>query len=228
MPANKTPSLVVRTPGMLDYQTAYATMQQFTAARDETTSDEIWFTEHPAVITLGTNAKPEHILDPGSTPVVQTDRGGQVTWHGPGQLMIYILLDLKRLNLTVKGLIEGLEFAAIDCLSGYGITAQCRAGAPGVYTNDRKIASVGVRIRHGRSYHGMSVNVANERDGFAAINPCGYPGLDTVTINDLLATGTAPKTTLEVAQDLLPHLQTHLKLGSAVSEVKTDPWQPGR
>jgi len=208
----------------MDYLPAYNAMQAFTVARTESTAHEIWFTEHPPVITLGTNAKPEHILDSGDTPVVQTDRGGQVTWHGPGQLMVYLMLDLKPLKLTVKGLVQGMESAAIGLLASYGITAQCRAGAPGVYVDERKIASLGVRVKHGCSYHGMAINVCNEVDAFAGINPCGYPGLTTIRINDLLTAGTAAKTLRDVGNDVLPFLLQHLKLNQCELSASVNRW----
>jgi lipoyl(octanoyl) transferase len=209
----------------MDYLPAYEAMQAFTAARTISTANEIWLTEHPPVITLGTNAKPEHVLNSGNTPVIQTDRGGQVTWHGPGQLMVYLMLDLKPLKLTVKGLVQGMESAAIELLASYGITARCRAGAPGVYVGESKIASLGVRVKHGCCYHGMAINVCNEADAFAGINPCGYPGLTTTNINDLLAQGTAMKTPPEVGNDVLPFLLRALNLSDCERATSINPWR---
>ena len=221
------PKLIVRTPGQVDYLPAYAAMQAFTAARTISTANEIWLTEHSQVITLGTNAKPEHILDVGDTPVVKTDRGGQVTWHGPGQLMVYLLLDLKPLKLTVKGLVQGMEQAAIQLLASYQITASCRAGAPGVYVAERKIASLGLRVKHGCTYHGMAINVCNDADAFAGINPCGYPGLDTIRINDLLPPDIAAKTPEAVGAELLPFLLDALKLSQSEISFSMDRWESG-
>jgi lipoyl(octanoyl) transferase len=210
--AGKPPKIIIRHNGLTEYADAYRRMQDFTAARTAETADEIWFTEHPPVITLGTNAKHEHIISAGDTPVVQTDRGGQVTWHGPGQLMVYLLLDLKRLKLPVKSLVQGMELAVIQMLADYGISANCEAGAPGVYVSGKKIASLGIRVKRGYTYHGMAINISNSPDAFAGINPCGYSGLDTVRINDLLATGSTAKNLAEVSNRLLPHLQLALKL----------------
>ncbi len=209
---------------MLDYESAYRLMQEFTAARDTHTANEIWLTEHPAVITLGTNAKPEHVLDAGTTPVVQTDRGGQVTWHGPGQLMVYLLLELKPLKLTVKSLVQNMELAAIQMFADYGIEAKCKANAPGVYVDGSKIASLGIRVTRGRTYHGMAINISNEPDAFTGINPCGYPGLDTTRVNDLLPTGTAPASLKDVSEKLLPHLLQTLNLASHQAVFTKDLW----
>ena len=219
--AGQPPKLIIRNNGLTEYADAYRRMQNFTAARTAETADEIWFTEHPPVITLGTNAKPEHIISAGDTPVVQTDRGGQVTWHGPGQLMVYLLLDLKRLKLPVKSLVQGMELAVIQMLADYRISANCEAGAPGVYVSGKKIASLGIRVKRGYTYHGMAINVSNAPDAFAGINPCGYSGLDTVRINDLLATGSTAKNLSEVSKMLLPHLQLALKLSN--SQRRADP-----
>ena len=219
------PKLIVRTLGQMDYLPAYEAMQTFTATRLTSTANEIWLTEHPPVITLGTNAKPEHILDAGNTPVVQTDRGGQVTWHGPGQLMVYLLLDLKPLKLTVKSLVQGMESAAIQLFASYGISARCRAGAPGVYVAERKIASLGVRVKRGCTYHGMAINVSNKQDAFAGINPCGYPGQYTIRVNDLLPAGVADKTPQLVGHDLLPFLLKALKLDHTEIASSTTRWE---
>ena len=152
-------------------------MQDFTDRRDENTPDELWLCEHPPVFTLGLAGKPEHLLRDIGVPVVKIDRGGQITYHGPGQIVCYLLLDLKRRGLTVKGLVNRMEQAVIDLLAGYGVAAERLEGAPGVYVQDAKIAALGLKIRNGRSYHGLSLNVAMDLAPFAAINPCGYAGM---------------------------------------------------
>ena len=161
-------------------------MQAFTDERGESTPDEIWFTDHPPVYTLGLNASREHLLAPGNIPVVQVDRGGQVTYHGPGQLMIYPLIDLRRAKLGVRDLVTGLEQSVIDLVSGFDIAAVARKDAPGVYVEGRKIASVGLRIRRGSSFHGMALNVDVDLEPFARINPCGF---DDLEVTDLKALG---------------------------------------
>lgn len=160
-------------------------MQRFAAERDAASSDEIRFVEHPPVFTLGLNADKTHVLAPGDIPVVQVDRGGQVTYHGPGQLMIYPLIDLRRAGLGVRDVVTALEQAAIDVLRSLDIAAVCRKNAPGVYVEGRKIASVGLRIRRGSSYHGMAFNVAMDLEPFSRINPCGYEGLEVVDLATL-------------------------------------------
>ena len=157
-------------------------MRAFTAQRDATTAQEIWFLEHPPVYTLGVNAAEHHVLERGDTPVIRVDRGGQVTWHGPGQLVVYVLLDLKRKKLGVRDLVCRLEKSIIATLAGYGISAAGRDGAPGVYTADAKIASIGLRVRHQRCYHGISVNVRTDLSAFERINPCGYAGLQVTSM----------------------------------------------
>jgi lipoyl(octanoyl) transferase len=180
------PELIVRHPGRLDYESAWAAMRRFTDERDAGTADEIWFTEHPPVFTLGLNAAAEHVLAPGDIPVVNVDRGGQVTYHGPGQLLIYPLIDLRRAALGVRDVVTALERSVIDLLRRYDVLSECRANAPGVYVSDRKVASVGLRIRRGASYHGMALNVDMDLEPFSRINPCGYEGLE---VTDLRALG---------------------------------------
>ena len=159
-------------------------MQDFTDARGPDSADELWITEHPPVFTQGLNGRAEHLLDPGDIPVVQIDRGGQVTYHGPGQLVLYCLLDLQRLGLGVKGLVMLLEQSVIELLEGYGIDASGRAGAPGVYVGEAKIAALGLRIRKGCCYHGLSLNVDMDAEPFGRINPCGYQGLEVTQLRD--------------------------------------------
>ncbi len=163
--------------GRCDYEPVWRDMQALTDRRDATTPDEIWFLEHPPVFTLGMNADPAHVLAAGDIPVVRIDRGGQVTYHGPGQLMIYPLIDLRRAGLGVRDLVTALEQASIELLGSLGVPASVRTGAPGVYTADGKIASIGIRVRRGASYHGLALNVDMDLSPFDRINPCGYAGL---------------------------------------------------
>ena len=166
------------------YGISWQAMQDFTNQRDESTLDEIWVLEHHQVFTQGQAGKAEHLLDQGDIPLVQSDRGGQVTYHGPGQLMIYLMLDLKRLSIGVRALVTHMEEALIDCLSGYGINAATKAGAPGVYVEGCKIASLGLRVRKGCSFHGLALNVDMDLSPFERINPCGYAGLKMVQMKD--------------------------------------------
>ena len=160
-------------------------MQAFTESRDRDTRDEIWFLEHPPVFTLGMNAKPEHLLAPGDIPVVQIDRGGQVTYHGPGQLVVYPLIDVKRSSIGVRQLVVGLENAVIALAAQWNITAAGKREAPGIYVEERKLGSVGLRIRRGCSYHGLALNVAMDLEPFQRINPCGYAGLEVIDLRSL-------------------------------------------
>ena len=177
--------LLIRRLGRTEYQPTWEAMRAFTDARSETTSDEFWVTEHPPVFTQGLNGKPEHLLDPGDIPVIQIDRGGQVTYHGPGQLVIYTLLDLPRRGFGVKGLVAGLETSVIELLAGYAVCAGTRDGAPGVYVGEAKIAALGLRIRKGCCYHGLSLNVDMDLQPFSRINPCGYHGLAVTQLREL-------------------------------------------
>jgi len=175
----------VKNLGRVDYAPTFQAMQEFTASRDADTPDELWIVEHPPVYTLGQAGKPEHILRDVGIPVVNIDRGGQVTYHGPGQVVIYLLLDLPRLKIKVRELVIAIEQAVIDLLADHGVTAERHAGAPGVYVGAAKIAALGLRIRSGCSYHGVSLNVDMDLSPFDAINPCGYPGLKVVQTKDL-------------------------------------------
>lgn len=177
-------SLLVRTLGRQAYPDVWKAMRRFTDERDESTKDEIWLLEHDPVFTLGQAGKKEHLLAPGQIPVVETDRGGQVTYHGPGQLVAYCLIDIKRLNLGIKPYVRAIENAIIHLLSGYDITAHIEEGAPGVYVDKAKIGSIGLRVRKGRSYHGLSLNVDMSLEPFSRINPCGYQGLKMTQICD--------------------------------------------
>ncbi|MBK1734020.1 octanoyltransferase [Halorhodospira abdelmalekii] len=171
--------------GRRDYEPTWRAMQQLTAQRDGSSADELWLVEHPPVFTLGQAGRTEHLLDPGSTPVIRSDRGGQVTWHGPGQIVLYALLDLRRRGLSVRDLVTCLEQAVVSLLAVYGIASQRRPDAPGVYVDGAKIAALGVRVRNGRCYHGLAFNVCNDLAPFARINPCGYAGLATTRFYDL-------------------------------------------
>lgn len=177
--------VIVRQLGRRDYLPVWQAMQRFTDERDESSRDELWLVEHPPVFTVGLNGKPEHLLSPGNIPVVKVDRGGQVTYHGPGQIVLYFLLDLRRRGLGVRALVSLMEQAVIDLLASYHIKAESRREAPGVYVNGAKIAALGLRVRKGCSYHGLALNVEMDLEPFARINPCGYPGLPVTQLRAL-------------------------------------------
>lgn len=179
-----TPALVVRRLGCVDYEPTWHAMRAFTDARGADTPDEIWLLEHPPVYTLGQAGRPEHLLRDVGIPLVKIDRGGQITYHGPGQLVAYLLIDLHRRCLKVRELVTLMEQAVIDCLAGYGVSAERKAGAPGVYVDGAKIGALGLRVRNGRSYHGLALNVDVDLAPFSSINPCGYEGLRTVRLKD--------------------------------------------
>ncbi|MDH3821407.1 MAG: lipoyl(octanoyl) transferase LipB [Gammaproteobacteria bacterium] len=192
--------------GHRDYVPLWRSMQKFTDERDDSTPDEIWFCEHPPVFTLGLNAAKEHLLAPGDIPVVQVDRGGQVTYHGPGILMVYPLIDMRRANIGVRKLVTALEQSVVDLAATYDVNAAARADAPGVYVEGNKLASVGLRIRRGASFHGMALNVDGDLEPFSRINPCGYEELE---MTDLKRLGI--ELSLEdAAEKLLPFLLRHL------------------
>ena len=170
--------------GRVEYVPAWRAMQEFNRSRDASTPDEIWLVEHPPVFTLGLAGRPEHVLAAGDIPVVKTDRGGQVTYHGPGQAVAYVMLDLRRLGFGVKELVRRLEQSVIDVLDGYGIRGERRAGMPGVYVADAKIAAIGLRIARGCSYHGVALNADLDLEPFTRIDPCGYPGLAATRLAD--------------------------------------------
>ncbi|MGV8960774.1 MAG: lipoyl(octanoyl) transferase LipB [Stenotrophomonas sp.] len=175
----------VRDLGRQPYEPVWRAMQRFTDARTETTPDELWVVEHDPVFTLGQAGKPEHVLAPGDIPVVHVDRGGQVTYHGPGQIMVYPLLELRRLGIGVREYVCRIEQALIDTLDEWNIVAERRDGAPGVYVADAKIAALGIRVRRGCTFHGLAFNVAMDLEPFNRINPCGYPGLRVTSVLDL-------------------------------------------
>jgi lipoyl(octanoyl) transferase len=172
-------------------------MKEFTNTRTEQTADEIWLLEHPPVFTQGQAGKPEHVLNPGSIPIVQTDRGGQVTYHGPGQLVMYVLFDLRRLKIGIRQLVTKLEDSVIAVLQDYGVSARNRCDAPGVYVEDSKICSIGLRVRKGCSYHGIAFNVAMDLEPFSRINPCGFKNLTVTQVsqfaNQVTIQAIAPK-----------------------------------
>ena len=206
-------NLRVRRLGRRDYTPTWHAMQQFTTQRTDDSSDEIWLVEHPPVYTQGLNGKTEHLLTPGAIPVVQSDRGGQVTYHGPGQLLAYVLVDLKRKGWGIRDLVGRLEQAVIDLLHSYGIAAVARRDAPGVYVDGAKIAALGLRVKRGCSYHGLSFNVDMDLEPFSRINPCGYAGLP---VTQLRALG-GPIDPTEVAEVLLKHLCAQLGYNSVQS-----------
>jgi lipoyl(octanoyl) transferase len=182
-----TDSPVIRHLGLSAYEPTWRAMQAFTQARQSTTADEIWFVEHPPVFTLGLNASREHVLSPGDIPVVQIDRGGQVTYHGPGQLVVYPLIELRRRGLNVRELVVALENAVIAYAAELGVTAHGSREAPGVYVDGAKLASVGLRIRRGASYHGLALNVSLDLSPFERINVCGHRGLTVTRLADHVA-----------------------------------------
>jgi lipoyl(octanoyl) transferase len=177
--------MIIRWLGRVGYETTWQDMRRFTDERGPDTVDELWLLEHPPVFTLGMAADPGHVLDAGDIPVVQTDRGGQVTYHGPGQLVAYPLLDLKRHHLTVRALVMLLERCVIDLMGAQGIEAQGRRDAPGVYVAGRKLAALGLRVRRGASYHGLALNVDLDPAPCARINPCGMTGLAVTSLREL-------------------------------------------
>jgi lipoyl(octanoyl) transferase len=202
---------LIRHLGLAAYEPTWRAMQRFTDERDASTGDEIWLLEHPPVFTLGMNAARGHLKHTGDIPVVQIDRGGQVTYHGPGQLVVYPLLDLRRRSLGVRDLVVALESSVIDYAAELGIAAHGSRAAPGVYVGDAKLASVGLRVRRGASYHGMALNVSLDPEPFQRIDVCGYPGL-TVT---RLADHTPVSDVRSAAEGLLPHLLRRLGFEAA-------------
>ena len=203
--------LRVKWLGRVPYEPTWRAMQQFTDTRGEHTDDELWLLEHQPVFTLGMNADRAHVLAAGDIPVVQIDRGGQVTYHGPGQLVVYPLIDMRRARLGVRELVTALERSVIELAGRYSISAECHARAPGVYVDGRKLASVGLRIRRGGSYHGLALNVDMDLEPFQRINPCGYAGLE---MTQLAALG-GPKDLAQVASEFAPLLLARLQRGAA-------------
>jgi lipoyl(octanoyl) transferase len=216
-----TPSTVLRWLGRVDYLPTWQAMQAFTQARNTQTRDEIWFLEHPPIFTLGLNAKPEHVIAPGDIPVVQIDRGGQVTYHGPGQLIVYPLIDLKRAGLGIRQLVVGLENAVIALAATWNIAAHGRREAPGIYVGKRKLGSVGLRVRRSCSYHGLALNVAMDLSPFSLINPCGYAGLEVVDLRSLGVATSLREVATSLASHLLPALHLHSSAEWIVDDAVT-------
>jgi lipoyl(octanoyl) transferase len=214
--AARSPSTMPATPivrylGRADYGPVWSAMRRYTEERAGADADQLWLLEHPPVYTLGLNGRREHLLAPGEIPVVQVDRGGQVTYHGPGQAVVYLMLDLQTRNLGVRALVSLIERSLIGQLAGYGIEATARPEAPGVYVHGRKIASIGLRIRRQRSYHGVALNVDMDLAPFAGIDPCGYAGLEVTQLKDEGA-GVSPT---EAGWDLVSALVTELSRSPA-------------
>ena len=196
-------SIIVRELGLQPYQQVWQDMQLFTDQRSDSTEDELWLLQHPPVYTLGKNGKPEHILNSQDIPVIKSDRGGQVTYHGPGQLIVYTLLDLNRMHIGIRELVTRIENSVIKLLQDYDISANARKDAPGVYVDGRKIAALGLRVRKGRSFHGLALNVDMDLEPFARINPCGYEGLEVTQLSELADT----QGFNEVEKRLLSHMK---------------------
>jgi lipoyl(octanoyl) transferase len=215
---------LLRHLGLVEYEPTWRAMQRFTDERGNSTPDEIWFVEHPPIFTLGLNASCDHLLCPGDIPVMQIDRGGQVTYHGPGQLVVYPLIDLRRRPLGVRELVVALENAIIAYVAELGVTATGRREAPGVYVDGAKLASVGLRIRRGASYHGLAFNVSLDLQPFERINVCGHRGLAVTRLADhvgCFAQMEAAAAVDTVAKGLTPHLLRQLKFGADYSAIST-------
>lgn len=211
---------ILRWLGRVEYEPTWRAMQRMAEARGAATPDELWFLEHPPVYTLGMNARREHLLATGDIPIVQIDRGGQVTYHGPGQLVVYPLLDLDRAGLGVRALVEGLERAIVATVAEWGIEAAGRRDAPGVYVGGRKLASIGLRIRRAHSYHGLALNVAMDLEPFRRINPCGHAGLEMTQLGEL----GGPTDLGTVADALAPRLLEALGLPGGIQSA-TSTWR---
>ncbi len=196
-----------------DYESVWQEMMIFTRNRDEQTPDEIWQVQHLPVFTLGLAGKTEHVLDAGDVPVIHTDRGGQVTYHAPGQLVVYLLMDLSRRGITVKNYVWRIEQALLDLCTELGIEARRKHGAPGIYVAGKKLAALGIRVKHGCSYHGLALNVDMDLCPYQRINPCGYTGLEVTQLADLGLTMTVDET----FNRLLPHLLGNLHTGTSSS-----------
>ncbi len=202
-------AIKLRQLGLVDYQQTFDAMRLFTANRKQHTADEIWLLQHPPTFTQGRHGKAEHLHDAGNIPLVQIDRGGQVTYHGPGQLVAYLLLDLRRRRMGVRQLVSLMEQAVISLLADYAIDATSRADAPGVYINKSKIAALGLRVTRGCSYHGLSLNVDMDLTPFQRINPCGYPGLEVTDMRRLGITAPLEQVGANLLQQLLQQLSAH-------------------
>ncbi|MEW5680892.1 MAG: lipoyl(octanoyl) transferase LipB [Pseudomonadota bacterium] len=212
--------LVIRDLGVQDYTTVWQAMQQFTDTRTSATTDELWLLEHHRVFTQGQAGKEEHLLFPGDIPVVKVDRGGQVTYHGPGQLVVYVLLDLKRRNLGVRALVTLIEQVLVQLLQPYGINAYAKADAPGVYVDEAKIASLGLRVRKGCTFHGLALNVDMDLTPFSRINPCGYAGMQMIQCKDI----GGPQSIAEAKQRIMQCFQQALSITTLHTKTGLD-WQ---
>ncbi len=199
-------ALLVRDLGQTDYLATWQAMQAFTLARQADTADELWLTSHTPVYTLGQAGLESHLLQRNAIPLVRTDRGGQITYHGPGQIIAYLMVDLPRRGYGVRELVNRMEQAVIMLLAGYGITGERRESAPGVYVDGRKIASLGLRVRHGRSYHGLALNTDMDLQPFSAINPCGYAGMAVTQLRDLADNVTIGTTQSQLAGLLVQNI----------------------
>lgn len=213
-------AVIVRTLGLVEYVSAWQNMRSFTEHREPTTVDELWCLEHPPVFTQGQAGKPEHILNTFDIPVVQTDRGGQVTYHGPGQWVIYLLVDIRRKALSVRSFVSKIEQAVIAMLADYGVVAAANLKAPGVYVKGAKICSLGLRIRRGASFHGLSLNVDMDLSPFQGINPCGFSNLPVVQMKDFIQNLQFD----QVKDRLIQHLCVHL--GYTEKTLTVVPFEP--
>lgn len=196
------PHFIVKSLGLCDYQSTWQTMKSFTERRTAETQDQIWLLQHPPVFTQGIAGKPEHLLDAHGIPLIETDRGGQITYHGPGQIIAYLLLDIRRLKLTVRELVRSMENAVIDVLKTYQIPATGRVEAPGVYVDKAKIASLGLKIKKNYCYHGIALNVDMDLTPFSYINPCGYKGLRVTQVRDFSVDFTLEQVGFQLANQL--------------------------
>ena len=211
----QTNNLLIRQLGLQEYEPVWRHMQQFTDQRDDTTQDEIWLVEHPPVFTLGMNGKPEHLLNPGKIPIIKIDRGGQVTYHGPGQLVTYLLIDIKRRKLGIRAMVEKIEQTIIELLADHQIEARGRRDAPGVYVGNSKIAALGLRVRRGCTYHGLALNVNMDLEPFQRINPCGHKDMEVTQLIDqggpnssaVISPGLCQKLTRQLGYNVLEYAE---------------------
>lgn len=204
-----TDKCIFRQFGLREYLPVWKAMQDFTAHRNESTLDEFWFVEHLPVFTQGQAGKAEHLLTPGNIPVVQVDRGGQVTYHGPGQQVVYFLVDLKRKKMGVRQLVTAIENSVVDLLSHYQISAKPKKNAPGVYVDEKKICSLGLKIKRGCSFHGLALNVAMDKEPFSRINPCGFSGLEITQISELGGPDNLSDIELDLQRSIMLNLKYH-------------------
>lgn len=199
-------NILIRDLGLQEYRQVWRAMQNFTENRNNIDDDQLWFVEHPSVFTQGQAGKAEHIFNPGNIPIVQSDRGGQVTYHGPGQIVVYVMIDLRRKKLGIRALVSALETSIITCLADHNINARAKKEAPGVYVEDKKIASVGLRVKRGCSYHGIALNVDMDLSPFHGINPCGFERLEMTQLRDHMDTADM----IKIKKILLDHMLKQL------------------